>query len=243
MRLLAIVAVAALASQSAAADPLELAYRVEAKPWKTVRSDTAITLQLYRNQDCTDLYEELPLTAGAVATAVQIKRLVPKGLPKKPAMAELRFSLTVNDPPPNVFLRVTGSGITPFAGFECQGQVGGGNAAWHWITAEEEIISSSPSLSDTEVTRLVGSPVGRYCLDIPSFPNGPVLALQGIVGSLQVTFPGYVIRVNTVNNNGCNSGGQGVVLVSIDQLSGGAFVPANAAYTLMVPGGATVQPN
>jgi hypothetical protein len=231
---------ALFAPLAAAADPLELRYLVLDKPFRKVNATTTLTLSLYRDSACTSLFEEFDVLAGGLPVVSALKSVRAKGAPKPLRVAELRFSLLVDAPPQNVFVRISGVGLEAPPGFECQAQVGGANAAWHWITAQEVILYSSPSLAGSAVSRLEGAPVGRFCVDPP---DDVQLALTGVVASLQVTLPGYVVRANTINNNLCNVNGQGPVAVFVDQLSGGAFVPADAVYTLMIPGGPSVTPD
>jgi hypothetical protein len=226
---------------AAAADPLEVRWVLADKVWKKVRAETTLTVSMYHDDACSALFDTFDVLAGDVTTVAQIKTSRPKGGAKAPTLAELRISHTLSDPPPNLFVSIAGVGIEPLPGRECQAQLGSANAAWHWWTGADQSLYKSPSLEGVVASRLTGEPVGRYCLDFPDFPNPPRLALAGLVVSLQSGFPGYVVRANVINNNLCNVNGQGEVLVSVDRFDGDDFVPAEGAYTIMVPGGATIQ--
>jgi len=223
----------------AAADPVTLSYLVDGKAFKKVEASTTLTFDLYSDAGCTAPFTSIQLLAEQVPMVVRLKRTVAKRAAKPPRTVELRLQTEIDDPPPHLYLRVSGVDVVPVPA-PCQPQAGGAHAAWHWITAaQDEVVATSPSLAGTLVTRPTAQPVGFACVDIPDLE---AVARQGVVGSLQSGAGDYTIKVNSVNNNFCNIEGRGSIQVEIFSFNGTTFVPTDGAFTLMLPGPGTVSP-
>lgn len=124
--LLACLVALALVATSSTADPLALAYRVDAKSFKSVTATDMLDFALYDDAACTNLV----YTTGVSATDPGLRFSKEKGVrvKKGPKPAKSVLVETVVDPgafPGTPYLAVTTSGASPLVGLpSCQVQAG-----------------------------------------------------------------------------------------------------------------------
>ncbi len=107
-----------IVSTAHAAD-VQVGYTVDDKALKTAVSGTAFTFELYSDGVCTTAVDSTNVTVDAVDLIERVKRFKPKGGVKPPNTARIVEVLTGVATTPTLYLKVTGTGITPVGG-DCQ---------------------------------------------------------------------------------------------------------------------------
>ncbi len=123
MRLITVVAVLAGPLSAGAAD-LPARYTAAEKPLKAAIAGTMLTFQLYSDALCTSSVYTTTIAVENVDLIGRIKPFNPKNATKKANAVELRATLTAVPPTPSLYLKVTGTGVTPIGG-ACQAQASG----------------------------------------------------------------------------------------------------------------------
>ncbi len=126
-RLAVLAAVLFVPSVSSAAD-LPVSYLVEEKPLKAAVLGTPFAFELYSNNTCTTLVQSVPVNVENVTVLSKLKQMTPKGDAKLPNTVEMRTTLAGATAATPLFLKVTGTGVTPVGG-ACQAQAAGGGSA------------------------------------------------------------------------------------------------------------------
>jgi len=120
--MLLLVASFVILAASAHASDLAVTYTVQDKPLKKLAvAGTPLTFTLYTDTACTQLLFQMTVPIENVTLISRLKLLTPKGAVKAPATDELRTTLTGLTTSGNVYLSVTGTGVTP-SGPACQAQ-------------------------------------------------------------------------------------------------------------------------
>ena len=111
-----------LAPIAARATDIPVSYTVNAVALKAAVAGTNVTFNLYADSTCTGpiVHTETVVIEG-VDIISRLPRFKPKHAPKPPKTAELRHTLTGVTHGGNLFLTVTGTGVTPVNG-ACQAQ-------------------------------------------------------------------------------------------------------------------------
>lgn len=120
-RRLAVLASLLLLARTAAAADLEVAYTVQEKPLKAAVLGTPLTFGLYGDAACTSLAQSFVVNAENVSLLTKLKQMTPKNDTKLPNTVELRTTLAGVTAGGNLYLQVTGTGVTPVGG-ACQAQ-------------------------------------------------------------------------------------------------------------------------
>ena len=120
-RRLAVLASLLLVARAAAAADLEVAYTVQEKPLKAAVLGTPLTFGLYTDAACTSLAQSVVVNAENVSLLTKLKQMTPKNDTKLPNTVELRTTLAGVTAGGNLYLQVTGTGVTPVGG-ACQAQ-------------------------------------------------------------------------------------------------------------------------
>lgn len=120
-RRLAVLASLLLVARTAAAADLEVAYTVQEKPLKAAVLGTPLTFGLYTDPACTSLAQAVVVNAENVSLLTKLKQMTPKNDTKLPNTVELRTTLAGVTAGGNLYLQVTGTGVTPVGG-ACQAQ-------------------------------------------------------------------------------------------------------------------------
>ena len=177
MRHVVYLVISALLAASAGAGDLPTSYRVSQKDLKkgAVAGDM-LTFTLYRNDTCTDAFYQavLPIEGVTLISRLKLERV--KNGPKPPSVTELRQTLVGVDPVEDVYLEVTGAGVTPVGG-PCQAQQStppSGVFAYGQIRGDGLIRNASPEL-DT----VTHPGTGQYCLIF-----GPIASQLQLEGSV-----------------------------------------------------------
>jgi hypothetical protein len=119
-----VVTLALLASSQAPAADVPVSYTVRDKELKNAVSGTDLTFSLYSDSACTNQIHSEVLDIDDVL-ASRLKLFAPPGGVKPPKTAELRATLTGVVGASNIFLMVTGTGVTAVGGV-CQAQAAQG---------------------------------------------------------------------------------------------------------------------
>jgi len=123
LRIMVLAAVVTAPLAASAAD-LPARYTVEEKPLKAAIAGTNLTFQLYSDPLCTASVFSTAIAIENVDLLGRIKPFNPKNAPKKKNTVELRATLTAVPATPSLYLKVTGTGVTPIGG-ACQSQASG----------------------------------------------------------------------------------------------------------------------
>jgi hypothetical protein len=110
-----------LAPITARAADVPVTYTVDTTALKAAISGTNLTFQLYTNSACTSLAHTQVLTIDNTSLLSVLKRSKPKNGVKPPKTTDIRATLTGVGPAAPIYLKVTGTGITPVGG-PCQVQ-------------------------------------------------------------------------------------------------------------------------
>lgn len=123
MSLVRSVVIAALVAAPllAAAADLPVTFTTQEKPLKSAVAGTPLTFALYRDAACTTQVYSTVVNVENVALITKLKQFTPKNDTKLPNTVVLQHTLPGVTAYGNVYLRVTGVGITPVAG-ACQAQ-------------------------------------------------------------------------------------------------------------------------
>jgi hypothetical protein len=118
-----VAALALLLASPAAADVVDLRYRVDQKTWtKEARAEQTLTLGIFSDSACTQSVYTANVFAGDDSVSAQsLPLLRQKGAEKVPKVAELRVLLDAPALPAQHFLTVTGVAVTS-VGAACQPQ-------------------------------------------------------------------------------------------------------------------------
>jgi hypothetical protein len=128
MSALAGVLLGVLVGSVRAAD-VPVTYTVDGTALKAAVSGTPLTFTLYTDAACTTLVHTQAVNVEDVTVISKLKRVKPGGAPTKPPKTDdLRTTLTSVTPAAPLYLKVTGTGITPVGG-ACQAQAAGGLGA------------------------------------------------------------------------------------------------------------------
>jgi hypothetical protein len=120
-RRLLLLASLVLAPITARAADVPVTYTVDSTGLKLAISGTNLTFQLYTDGGCTSLAHTQVLTVDNVSMLSVLKRSKPKNGVKPPKTTDIRATLTGVGPAAPLYLKVTGTGITPVGG-ACQVQ-------------------------------------------------------------------------------------------------------------------------
>ena len=107
---------------AARASDIPTAYTVDDKVLKAAVAGTNLTFTLYRDAACTQQVHQQVVPIETVTLVSRLKNFVAKGAPKGPKTTELRQTLAGVDASGNLYLKVTGTGVTAVGG-ACQVQV------------------------------------------------------------------------------------------------------------------------
>lgn len=119
---LAVLAAVLLTPLTAHAADFPVTYTVEEKPLKTAIAGTPLTFTLHRNASCADAaVSTYVVNIEDVTFLSKLKMFTPKNDAKIPNTVELHHTLVGITATGNLFLKVTGAGITPVGGL-CQPQ-------------------------------------------------------------------------------------------------------------------------
>lgn len=99
-------------------------YTADEKQLKAALAGTMLTFQLYSDALCTASVYSTAIAIENVDLIGRIKPFNPKNAVKKKNTTELRATLTGVPPGPSLYLKVTGTGVTPIGG-ACQVQASG----------------------------------------------------------------------------------------------------------------------
>lgn len=110
-----------LAPCAARAADVPVTYTVDTTALKLAISGTNLTFQLYTDGACTSLAHTQVLTVDSTNLLSVLKRSKPKNGVKPPKTTDVRATLTGVGPASPIYLKVTGTGITPVGG-ACQVQ-------------------------------------------------------------------------------------------------------------------------
>jgi hypothetical protein len=119
--LLLLLASLVLAPFTARAADVPVTYTVDTTALKLAISGTNLTFQLYTDGACTSLAHTQVLTVDNTNLLSVLKRSKPKNGVKPPKTTDVRATLTGVGPAAPLYLKVTGTGITPIGG-ACQVQ-------------------------------------------------------------------------------------------------------------------------
>jgi hypothetical protein len=108
---------------AAHASDLPVTYAVQEKPLKTSVSGTPLTFTLFSDNACTQQVYQAVVPIQNVTLISRLKLLTPKGATKTATTDELQATLTGVTAGGNLYLTVTGTGVTP-SGATCQVQAG-----------------------------------------------------------------------------------------------------------------------
>jgi Collagen triple helix repeat (20 copies) len=119
------------AAVGASAFELRAEYDVEYSPLKQrMRAGDLLEFRLYSDAACTnELHAELLGVGGSHLTLERVQVQKPKGGSKPPKLVRLRAVLAPEAVADQVFLQVTGAGIVPAGGDDCQPQYVAGTGA------------------------------------------------------------------------------------------------------------------
>ena len=121
---IALLALLLVVPRFAAAGDLPARYTTEEKPLKTAIAGTMLTFTLYSDPSCTTSVYSTAIAIENVDLIGRIKPFNPKNAVKKKNTTELRATLTAVPATPSLYLKVTGTGVTPIGG-ACQVQASG----------------------------------------------------------------------------------------------------------------------
>ena len=121
---IAMLATLLLVPRFASGADLPARYTAEEKPLKSALAGTMLTFQLYSDALCTTSVYSTAIAIENVDLISRIKPFNPKNAPKKKNTTELRATLTGVPAGPSLYLKVTGTGVTPVGG-ACQVQASG----------------------------------------------------------------------------------------------------------------------
>lgn len=127
LRVFTVAALLAAPCVAGAAD-LPVRYTAQEKPLKAAIAGTMLTFQLYSDALCTSSVYTTSIAIENVDLIGRIKPFNPKNAAKKANSAEIRATLTAVPPTASLYLKVTGTGVTPVGG-ACQAQASGLSAA------------------------------------------------------------------------------------------------------------------
>jgi len=117
-----------LAASARAAD-VPVIYTVDGTALKAAVAGTSLTFRLYTDAACTTLVHTQAVNVENVTVISKLKPVKPSGATAKPPKTDdLRTTLTSVTPASPLYLKVTGTGITPVGG-ACQVQAAGGLGA------------------------------------------------------------------------------------------------------------------
>lgn len=120
-RRLAVLASLLLLARTASAADLDVRYTVEEKPLKAAVLGTPLTFALYADDACTSPAQSFVVNVENVSLLSKLKQMTPKNDTKLPNTVELRTTLSGVTAGGNLYLQVTGTGVTPVGG-TCQAQ-------------------------------------------------------------------------------------------------------------------------
>jgi hypothetical protein len=158
---LLIASLIALPVLANAAD-VPVSYLVDAVALKSASAGTMLTFELSSDSSCT------PVAASGVfdiddVTVLAVKRFKPAGGTKPPKTAELRAVVVGVSTPGHLYLRVTGTGVTPIAG-ACQAQAAIGDIP---PTCNDTILNQDETDIDCGGSVCAGCAIGQDCLGTP----------------------------------------------------------------------------
>src|SRR5262245_4763161 len=112
-----------LLGAAAAADVVDLRYRIDPKTWtKGASAEQQLSLEIFSDAACTQSVYSGSVFAGDPSVSAQSVTLLRfKGAPKAPKVAELRVLLDAPPLPAQHFLSATGEAVTSVGG-ACQPQ-------------------------------------------------------------------------------------------------------------------------
>src|SRR5262245_29203313 len=117
----AVLAALVAAPLVVAAADLPVTFSTQEKPLKAAIAGTPLTFALYRDAACTNQVYTTNVNVENVALITKIKQFTPKNDTKLPNTVMLQHTLPGVTAYGNLYLKVTGAGITPVAG-ACQAQ-------------------------------------------------------------------------------------------------------------------------
>src|SRR5690349_11350763 len=117
----AVALVLALGPLAAVAADLPVTFTTQEKPLKAASAGTQLTFALYGDAACTNQVYTTTVNVENVALITKVKQFTPKNDAKLPNTVMLQHTLPGVTAYGNLYLKVTGTGITPVAG-ACQAQ-------------------------------------------------------------------------------------------------------------------------
>lgn len=120
LRLLALAAVIVAPCVARAAD-VPVTYTCQEKPLKAAIAGTMLTFTLYNDSACTNQVYSTGVLIENVALITKLKQFTPKNDTKLPNTVALQHTLPNVTAVSNLYLAVTGTGVTPVGG-ACQAQ-------------------------------------------------------------------------------------------------------------------------
>ena len=114
-----------LLANLAHASDLPVTYNVQDRPLRSgAPAGTQLTFTLYSDSACTQRVSQATIPVESVTLISRLKLATPKGAARALATDQIQATLTGVPGPTNLYLTVTGTGITP-AGNACQPQAAG----------------------------------------------------------------------------------------------------------------------
>lgn len=119
--ILALTVALTLTPFAARAADLPASYTLEEKPFKAAIAGTSLTFALFSDAACTTQVYTTAVLVENVALITKLKQFTPKNDTKLPNTLLLQHTLAGVTAHGNLYLKVTGTGVTPVAG-ACQAQ-------------------------------------------------------------------------------------------------------------------------
>jgi hypothetical protein len=160
----------AVASASQAYE-VPVAFDVDKKPFKSAATPgTPLTFELYGDPSCTELIYTKVATIGAPDLLIEIVKTQKLGTGPSPKVLRLRTTMDSEELATEMYVKVTGPSLTPYAGDFCQAQEIAGSAAGEGI--EGPMGPSGPPGPPGPV-RVVSDTAEVVTVEGPPGPPGP----------------------------------------------------------------------
>jgi len=218
-------------------------YTVSDTALKAAVVGTSLTFTLYSDAGCTQQVQQQVVLVETVAFVSRLKTFLPKNAPKGPKIDEVHETLTGVSATGTLYLRVTGTGITPVGG-ACQAQATLQPAAPVVKDANGVLVGTSGGFElagpiGTALRVVDGKVVAFFYQNVPtaSFLGNLLFTSPGCVGPAYTGSPDgfpYSFGVPVGTTLYVVSPGDPVVPVTIvSQLLNGSCVPFSSTDSLV----------